>query len=117
MARLRLLGFTLSIDDFGTGYASMEKLQKYPFTELKLDKSYVSNARNRKISLAIMKSSIELAKQLKMLTVAEGVESLDDYHFAREIGVDIIQGFYISKPVDASEIENLLLPSKIQLPR
>lgn len=104
LGRMSLQGFTLSIDDFGTGYSSLEKLQMLPFSELKLDRSYVSNACQEDVSMAIMKSIIELAKQLNMRTVAEGVETTRDVTLSREIGVDYIQGYHIAKPMPAEDL-------------
>lgn len=104
LSRMSLQGFTLSIDDFGTGYSSLEKLQTLPFSELKLDRSYVSTAGQEEVSMAIMKSSIELAKQLNMRTVAEGVENPADVALSHEIGVDYIQGYHIAKPMPADAL-------------
>ncbi|GAA5315450.1 MAG: hypothetical protein AseanaTS_06550 [Candidatus Pelagadaptatus aseana] len=106
LGRMRLQGFVLSIDDFGTGYSSLEKLQMLPFSELKLDRSYVSNACQEEVSMAIMKSSIELAKQLNMTTVAEGVENAEDMALSHEIGVDIIQGYHIAKPMSGDAVSH-----------
>lgn len=99
MVRLKLLGFTLSIDDFGTGYSSLDKLQKLPFTEMKLDRSYVSTARKDDVSMALLTSSLGLAQQLNMNSVAEGIESFKDFQLIASIGAQSVQGFYFSKPL------------------
>jgi len=105
LVRLKLLGFKLSIDDFGTGYSSLDKLQKLPFSEMKLDRSYVSKASEDNVSRALLLSSMELASRLKMKTVAEGVETEEDLAMVREAGAHLVQGFYFSKPLDADAVE------------
>ncbi|MDX1492101.1 MAG: EAL domain-containing protein [Pseudohongiellaceae bacterium] len=104
LARLKLLGFVLSIDDFGTGYSSLEKLRKLPFSEMKLDRSYVSNARKCAISNALLNSCLGLARRLEMTTVAEGVESKEDFELLKDLGVDLLQGFYIARPMPQERV-------------
>jgi len=104
MVRLKLLGFTLSIDDFGTGYSSLDKLQKLPFTEMKLDRSYVSTASNDDVSMALLTSSLGLAQQLNMNTVAEGIETLGDFQLLASVGAQYVQGFYFAKPLTPEQL-------------
>ncbi|KZN55493.1 EAL domain-containing response regulator [Pseudoalteromonas luteoviolacea] len=99
LLRLRLKGFGLSIDDFGTGYSSLEQLKKIPFTELKIDRQFISDATNNKTSKAIIESSVSLAKTLSMHIVAEGVETQADWDLARDLKCDLAQGYFISKPL------------------
>jgi len=99
LARLRLKGFNISIDDYGTGFANAQQLSRVPATELKLDRCLVHNAAIHPQQRTILASSIELAKKLKMLTVAEGAETIDDYNILFELGADQVQGFYFSKPL------------------
>lgn len=99
LARLRLKGFAVSIDDYGTGFANAQQLSRVPATELKLDRSLVHRVSTRPQQLAILTSTVELAKTLKLVTVAEGVETLEDYKIITELGVDQVQGFYFSKPL------------------
>jgi EAL domain-containing protein (putative c-di-GMP-specific phosphodiesterase class I)/CheY-like chemotaxis protein/HPt (histidine-containing phosphotransfer) domain-containing protein len=106
MTRLRLKGFKLSIDDFGTGYSSMEQLQRIPFGELKLDKSFVQGASEKTVARAILASSIEMARKMKLSTVAEGVETQTDLDLVRGLGCDLVQGWYIAK---AMPLEQLLV--------
>jgi PAS domain S-box-containing protein len=106
MTRLRLKGFKLSIDDFGTGYSSMEQLQRIPFGELKLDKSFVQGASEETMARAILASSIEMARKMKLSTVAEGVETQTDLDLVRGLGCDLVQGWYIAK---AMPLEQLLV--------
>ncbi|MFK5985616.1 MAG: EAL domain-containing protein [Pseudomonadota bacterium] len=103
ISRLRLQGFALSIDDFGTGYSTMEQLQKLPFTELKIDGSFVYNAGDDPEAKAILESSIELANKIKLQTVAEGVETQDDINLVKSMGCTLAQGYFIAKPMPAEQ--------------
>ena len=103
MTRLRLKGFGLSIDDFGTGHSSLSRLQEAPFSELKIDRSFVAGANEDDVKRAILESSVEMAKKLGVSTVAEGVETKDDWDTVTGLGVDLVQGYYIAKPMPAAE--------------
>ena len=105
LTRLRLKGFKLSIDDFGVGYSSMEQLQRLPFNELKLDRSFVHGASEKPTSRAILASSIGMAKKLNLSTVAEGVEKQADLDLLRGLGCDFVQGWLVAK---AMPLEDLL---------
>jgi EAL domain-containing protein (putative c-di-GMP-specific phosphodiesterase class I)/CheY-like chemotaxis protein len=101
LSRLRMKGFGLSIDDYGTGYSSMEQLTRIPFTELKIDRSFVTHAGRQESAKVILSSSLELARRLKIKAVAEGVETQADWDLLVELGCDIAQGYYIAKPMAA----------------
>jgi EAL domain-containing protein (putative c-di-GMP-specific phosphodiesterase class I)/CheY-like chemotaxis protein len=101
LTRLRLKGFTLSIDDFGTGYSSMQQLARIPFTELKVDRAFVTNALSNEAARVILKSSLQLARDLNIRAVAEGVETQRDWELLAELGCDLAQGYYIAQPMDA----------------
>ncbi len=103
LTRLRLKRFRLSIDDFGTGHSSLAQLRDLPFDELKIDRSFVHGAAHTENIRAILTASIGLAKELGMKVVAEGVENEDDWTFLRSTGCDLAQGYYISKPIPASD--------------
>ncbi len=105
LTRFRLKGFGLSIDDFGTGFSTMEQLQRVPFTELKLDRSFVHGIENSKVNQAIIETSLSLAKKLEISTVAEGVETFKELEFVRRNGCDLAQGYYISVPLKAEDLE------------
>jgi len=105
LTRLRLNNIGVSIDDFGTGYATMEQLQRIPFTELKIDRMFVSEATNDSTARAILESTVELAKKLQLQTVAEGVETKEDWTLVEELGCDFAQGYYIAMPMPANEVE------------
>ena len=112
LTRLRLKGPVLSIDDFGTGYASMEHLKQMPFEELKIDRAFVNGAYKDDTARAILESSIFLAKQLDMSTVAEGVESKNDWDLVVGLGCDVVQGYYVAPPMDAEAFNAWLLKRK-----
>jgi PAS domain S-box-containing protein len=104
LTRLRLKGFKLSIDDFGTGYSSMEQLQRIPFSELKLDRSFVQGAAERPTVRAILSASIDMARKLRLSTVAEGVETQADLDLVRGLGCDLVQGWLIAKAMPVAEL-------------
>ena len=104
LTRLRMKGFDLSIDDFGTGHSSLTHLHRVPFTELKIDKSFVTNMNRDDEAAAIVKTCIMLGHELKMKVVAEGVESEEVYKMLVELGCDIAQGFYIAHPMPSDEL-------------
>lgn len=100
LTRLRIKGFQLAIDDFGTGYSSMLQLVRLPFSEIKVDKSFVMTCRASQESRSVTRSVIDLGRSLGLESTAEGVESEDTLRFLREIGCDLVQGFLISPPLD-----------------
>ena len=104
LTRLRMKGFGLSIDDFGTGYSSLSQLHRIPFTELKIDKSFVMSMNSDDDSRAIVKTCILLGHELNMEVVAEGVESQEIYDNLKVLGCDIAQGYHIAKPMPANEL-------------
>jgi EAL domain-containing protein (putative c-di-GMP-specific phosphodiesterase class I) len=99
LTRLRLKGFGLSIDDFGIGYSSFEQLDRIPFNELKLDRSFVNKGAADATAHAILQGSIDMARQMDLTTVAEGVETEDQLELMRTLGCDRIQGFLIARPM------------------
>jgi len=106
--QLRMKNFGLSIDDFGTGHSSMSQLKNVPFTELKIDRAFVNGACEEPTARTILESSVDLAKKLNMYTVAEGVETEAELTLVKELGCDQMQGFYIAKPMLASEFEQFI---------
>ncbi len=103
--RFRLKGFQLSIDDFGTGYSSLSQLHKIPFTELKIDQSFVTNMKQEKESAAIVETCIMLAHKLNMEVVAEGIEDKATWDLLLTEGCDIAQGYYIARPMPAEQFD------------
>ncbi|MEE4244902.1 MAG: EAL domain-containing response regulator [Kangiellaceae bacterium] len=112
LTRLRLKGFKLSIDDFGTGFSSLSQLHKIPFTELKIDRSFVNKMAFDEESKAIVETCIMLGHKLKMTVVAEGVEDNKTYDLLQQLGCDIAQGFYIARPLPVDEFEHWYRLSK-----
>ncbi len=104
LARLRLKGFHIAIDDYGTGFANAQQLSRVPATELKIDRSLVHRVAARPQQHTILASTVELARNLNLTTVAEGVETEEDYKILVELGVDVVQGFYFSKPLFSDDL-------------
>ncbi|NNE22437.1 MAG: EAL domain-containing response regulator [Rhizobiales bacterium] len=105
VARLRLKGFDISIDDFGTGMANLEQLRDFPYSELKIDRSFVQGATDDRFARACLKASAVFARELDMRLVAEGVSNQAEWNMAVEEAVDEVQGFLIARPMPASEFE------------
>jgi EAL domain-containing protein (putative c-di-GMP-specific phosphodiesterase class I) len=103
LSRLRMKGFGLSIDDYGTGYSSLQQLARIAFTEIKLDQSFIRSAATQQAARIILESSIDMAKKLGIVTVAEGIETEKDWDFLRELGCDLAQGYLIAKPIESRE--------------
>lgn len=99
LTRLRLKRIGLSIDDFGTGHSSLAQLRDIPFTELKLDRSFVHGACDDQSLRAFFSANVAMAKQLDMRVVAEGVEDADDWAFLRTSGCTLAQGYFIGRPM------------------
>lgn len=104
LARLRMRGFGLSIDDYGTGYSSMQQLTRIPFSELKIDASFVKDFSENKASRIIVESSIDMAHKLQVKSTAEGVESQNDWDMLKQMGCDIAQGYFIAKPMELTAL-------------
>lgn len=108
MTELHKMGIKLSIDDFGTGFSSMAYLKKLPVDELKIDKSFVIGLDNDKSNDAIVRSTIDLAHNLGLKVVAEGIETEEVYGLLNQYQCDMAQGYFLSQPVPAKELEQLL---------
>jgi EAL domain-containing protein (putative c-di-GMP-specific phosphodiesterase class I)/CheY-like chemotaxis protein len=104
LARLRLKGFGLSIDDYGTGFSSMQQLTRIPFTELKIDRSFVRNAHERGSRRVILRSALDMADQLGVTSVAEGVETLAEWRLLQELGCAVVQGYFIARPMPGESL-------------
>lgn len=104
LSRLGLMGLSLSIDDFGTGQASLTYLKKLPVEKLKIDQSFVRDIETDPEDKLIVKATIELAHTLGMKVIAEGVETAVGYELLRKMNCDYVQGYYISRPIEADQI-------------
>lgn len=109
LERIHDLGVSISMDDFGTGYSSLASLKTIPFDVLKIDRSLVCDVDANDTSRRITGAIVAMGKALHMVVLAEGVESVDQCRFLTEVGCDLAQGFYYSKPRPASEIESMLI--------
>lgn len=104
---LDMMGIALSVDDFGTGYSSLSYLKQLPVSELKIDKSFVMEMIEDENDEVIVKATIDLAHNLGLKTVAEGVADQKTWDFLRSLNCDIAQGYFISRPVSAEEFAHL----------
>lgn len=99
LTRLRMQGFHLALDDFGTGFSSMLQLVRLPFSEIKIDKSFVSASSRSQESRTVVRSIVDLGRSLGLFCTAEGVEDLDTLSYLRMIGCDLAQGHVIAPPM------------------
>nr|WP_298721811.1 EAL domain-containing response regulator [uncultured Steroidobacter sp.] len=114
LAQLRLRGFGLSIDDYGTGFSSMQQLARIPFTELKIDRSFVRGAPERDSLQVILRSAIEMANRLGLVTVAEGVETLQEWRMLQEFGCTLGQGWLIARPMPGDDLIGWMKQYRVQ---
>jgi diguanylate cyclase (GGDEF)-like protein len=108
------MGLCLSIDDFGMGYSGLSNLKLFAIDKLKIDKSFVDDVITNNDSKAIVTNTINLAKKLNVIALAEGVETKEQLDFLRDNGCDLIQGYYFSPAVSASDFTKLLENDKSQ---
>ena len=108
LERLSAIGVRLSLDDFGTGYSSLANLKRLPVDVIKIDKSFVIDMPDDASDAAIVRSTIELGHNLGLVVVAEGVESHDAWRRLEELGCDLAQGYYVSRPLPAEAMTRLL---------
>jgi EAL domain-containing protein (putative c-di-GMP-specific phosphodiesterase class I) len=104
LTRLRLKGFKLAIDDFGTGYSSLVQLQRLPFSELKIDRTFVAEMAHNASCRVIVEITIDLTRKLGMKNVAEGVEDSATLAMLADMGCNMAQGYYVSRPLPASSV-------------
>ena len=105
---LRDIGIKISLDDFGTGFSSLSYLKGLPIDTLKIDKSFIDTVITDENTRIITESIIYMVKKLGFETIAEGVETEEQFQYLNEISCDIIQGFYLGRPMPADDIEKLL---------
>ncbi len=102
LVRLRMMGFGLAIDDYGTGRSNLQLLARIPFTELKIDRSFVDGASKRRPLGTVLRSCLGLAHSLDRMSVAVGVETRQDWDFLQGLGCTYAQGYHIANPMEAS---------------
>ncbi len=108
MKKFNEMGGTISIDDFGTGYSSLAYLKEFPLHRLKIDKSFVSDIDQDSKNVGLAKTIITMGHGLGLEVIAEGVETVEQLSILRELGCDIVQGYYYSQPLSADEVTELL---------
>jgi diguanylate cyclase (GGDEF)-like protein len=108
LKRLSSMGLTLAIDDFGTGYSSLSYLKRLPVDEVKIDKSFVLNMQEDENDAVIVRSIVDLARNLGLRVVAEGVETTSSWDALRDMGCDIAQGYIVSRPLPADQLSDWL---------
>ncbi len=106
---IRGLGMRVSLDDFGTGYSSLSYLKQLPIDTLKIDRTFIETAVKDSSSSIIYESVINMANKLGFETVAEGVETKEQFNYLRDKNIDIIQGYLLGKPISKVEFEKLLI--------
>jgi PAS domain S-box-containing protein len=108
LSELKALGVRISIDDFGTGYSSLSRLQGFPVDSLKIDRAFISNMDTDSESREIVRIIIMLAHNLGLKVVAEGTETAEQVSQLKQLGCEMVQGYFFSKPVDQQAISGLL---------
>ncbi|HEU5285428.1 MAG TPA: EAL domain-containing protein [Sphingomicrobium sp.] len=106
LTRFRIKGIGLAIDDFGTGYSTLMQLRQLPFTEVKIDRFFVSDAVTSQESRLIVKTIVELAHGLGLTATAEGVETREQLQSLAELGCDVAQGYLISQPLEPDALHS-----------
>ncbi len=107
MRALRRLGVGLALDDFGTGYSSMNYLRRFPISDLKVDRCFIADMTGGGSGTALVRAVADLGHALNLTTVAEGIETAQQYAQVRELGFALAQGFYISRPLEAAHAHAL----------
>lgn len=107
ISELTDLGFDVSMDDFGVGYSSLSYLQQLPFREIKIDRSFINNLIDQRMH-AVMRTIVQLSKDLSLRSVAEGIETPEQQQKMLDIGCDIGQGYYFYRPMPLHEIDDIL---------
>jgi EAL domain-containing protein (putative c-di-GMP-specific phosphodiesterase class I) len=108
LTNLQRMGLQTSLDDFGTGYSSLNYLMRLPLNKLKIDRSFVQNLDMNERGIAIISAIIAMAHSLNLEVIAEGVEDEKHIHLLHQMKCDILQGYYIARPMPAMDFEQLL---------
>jgi EAL domain-containing protein (putative c-di-GMP-specific phosphodiesterase class I) len=113
---LAAMGVKISLDDYGTGFSGLSRLKQLPINAVKIDRSFIRDIRNDTDDAVIVASTISLAHNLGLIVIAEGVESKDQLLHLKAAGCDQVQGFFLQRPVSATDIEPLLRKRHYSLP-
>lgn len=100
---LKKLGFSIALDDFGTGYSSLAYLKQFPIDKLKIDRSFIDGLPEDKNDIALTNSILDIARNLKIKTLAEGVENLEQQAYLTQLGCEEVQGYFYSRPIPEHE--------------
>ena len=103
LSRLRLMGIDIAIDDFGTGFANIKTLKEFPYTELKIDQSFIRGMTDDPFSQETVRAAVTLGRQMNMRLLAEGIETAEEWEFVRSRGVDEVQGYFIARPMPVDD--------------
>ena len=112
LAEFREMGVRLAVDDFGTGYSALSYLREFPVSTLKIDRSFIRDITQSKSHLGLVQAIIAMARGLHLKTIAEGVETAEQGELLAELNCDMVQGYFYSKAVSASEVEKLLFSDR-----
>jgi EAL domain-containing protein (putative c-di-GMP-specific phosphodiesterase class I) len=104
LTRFRIKGVGLAIDDFGTGYSGLTQLRRLPFTEIKIDREFVTDLATSRDDAVIVRSVVDLAHGLGLQVTAEGVETIEQLAALRALGCDLVQGYLLAHPLEAQEL-------------
>ena len=108
LSKLKDEKISTAIDDFGTGYSSLSTLRDFPVSVIKIDRSFINNDELNQSDEIVLKNIIQMAKELDIEVITEGVEREDQIEFLHKVGCDLVQGFYYDKPLDQEEFEERL---------
>lgn len=104
LSRLHMRGFGLALDDFGTGYASLLQLDRIPFTELVIDRSFIHRATEHHMAKAVLEAAIGLSEKIGMSCTCEGVETEEQLALVKDLGADLVQGYLVANPMTAEDL-------------
>ncbi|OBU19079.1 hypothetical protein AYY20_03710 [Photobacterium aquimaris] len=116
LIELKKIGIKIAIDDFGTGYSSLAYLSRFPINILKIDREFVKELPYNRDSITIIEAIIDLAHNLGLTVVAEGVENIEQIHFLESVGIEEFQGYYFNKPLTRCHFNRQYLPQQQQIP-
>jgi EAL domain-containing protein (putative c-di-GMP-specific phosphodiesterase class I) len=116
MAELVNRGVRFAVDDFGTGYSSLARLKELPAQTVKVDRSFVTGVAEDPADFAVARAVVDLAHAMGRSTVAEGVETAEQFHVLRGLGVDAYQGWLFARPLRADAMRRVLLAERLPTP-
>jgi EAL domain-containing protein (putative c-di-GMP-specific phosphodiesterase class I) len=116
MAGLAEQGVRFAVDDFGTGYSSLARLKELPAQTVKVDRAFVTGIADDPVDFAVARAVVDMAHAMGRNTVAEGVETAEQFHVLRGIGVDAYQGWLFSRPLAPEKVRTLLVTGRLETP-